>query len=306
MKQLTGLVVGLGVLVAGCGQSPPAPRAAGGTIQVVASFYPLEWTVQRLAGDQADLTGLTTAGTEPHDLVLTPRARQALAGADLVLYLGSGFQPDVERAVGQLADEVDAVDLLAGLDLIGAPGDLGKQPLDGGRDPHVWLDPIRMSAMAAHAAQALVTADPGLTDLVTTRLAALQSDLAALHDELSASLGDCRRRTIVTSHAAFGYLADRYELDQVAIAGLSPDAEPDPATLRSVADEAARTGVTTVFFEEALPADLARTVAAEIGAGTDLLGALEFDPRTAVGPGEDYLSVMRRNSAALSRGLDCR
>jgi zinc transport system substrate-binding protein len=275
-------------------------------VQVQASFYPLQWLAERIGGEDVSVVGLTPAGTEPHDLELSPRARTALDDADVVLHLGQGFQPGVERALATV-DGAAEVDLLEspGLDTLPAPTDLGKEPLSGGQDPHVWLDPVRMKVMAAAVAAAMVDADPALQDAVAARLQALQRDLEVLDSELAAAVADCRRRTVVTSHAAFGYLADRYDLEQVAIAGLSADDEPDPATLRTISRTAERAGVTTVFFEEALPPTLAETVAAEIGARTDLLGALEFDPSQALGADQDYLSVQRRNGESLRRGLDC-
>lgn len=295
------------VVLTGCSADPATEASVPETLPVVASFYPLEWVAQRLGGNQVSVTGLTPAGAEPHDLVLGPRARQATDQAAVVLYLGSSFQPDVERTVDQLAAGVQRVDLLAspGIHLRPAPSDLGTESLDGGKDPHVWLDPVRVSLMADRAADAIVAIRPDLEEAVGRRLTVLKADLATLDKELRTELTTCRRRTIVTSHAAFGYLAERYHLKQIAIAGISPDAEPDPSALRKVADSARQAGVTTVFFEEALPPHLAKTVAEEIGASTDLLGALEFDPAAAVGPGEDYLSVMRRNGKALSRGLGC-
>lgn len=289
---------------AGCGGQRAG--ADEDRLRVVASFYPLQWLGERLGGEDVTVLGLTPAGTEPHDLELSPRDRAALDDADVVLHLGHGFQPGVDRALATV-DGVAEVDLLEapGLVTLPAPTDLGKEPLSGGQDPHVWLDPVRMSAMAESVATALVDADPALREPVAARLTALQDDLQELDGELAAAVDDCRRRTIVTSHAAFGYLADRYDLEQVAIAGLSADDEPDPAALRRISRTAARAGVTTVFFEEALPPTLAETVADEIGARTDLLGALEFDPSEALGADQDYLSVQRRNGESLRRGLDC-
>lgn len=295
-------------LLTSCGEgSGGGPASQEQTLTVAASFYPLEWIATRLGGDGVSVTGLTPAGTEPHDLVLGPAQRRAVEQSGVVLYLGSSFQPDVERAVRQREGGTGAVDLLRspGLELLPAPDDLGKESLDGDDDPHVWLDPDRMAIMAEQAADALVEGRPELADPVAVRLAVLRSDLAGLGTRIGAALKDCRQRTIVTSHAAFGYLADRYDLEQVAIAGLSPDAEPDPAALRDVAERASAAQVATVFFEEALPPDLAETVAREIGAATDLLGALEFDPAQVVGPQEDYLTVMQRNGDALARGLGC-
>lgn len=115
----------------------------------------------------------------------------------------------------------------AGVRLIAAADDLGKAPLAGGEDPHVWLDPVRFAEMAEEAAAAMVESRPELAEEVDVNLARVRSDLATLDGELDLALFDCERDTIVTSHAAFGYFVDRYGLRQLAIAGLSPDAEPD-------------------------------------------------------------------------------
>jgi zinc transport system substrate-binding protein len=143
----------------------------------------------------------------------------------------------------------------------------------------------------------------GFADRVRARMCPNPSGLAST---LRVDVTDCRERTVVTSHAAFGYLAERYGLRQAPIAGLSPDAEPDAQTLAEIVKVARDAGVGTVFFEEALPPRLAETVAAAIGARVDLLAALEFDPGKAIGDGQDYLSVMRANGQRLHAGLGCR
>lgn len=309
IPRLARLVLAAAVALgaAGCDADPGRASDPEESLQVVAAFYPLQWLAERLVGADGAVTSLTPAGTEPHDLQVSPPARRVLETADVVLYLGSGFQPDVERALAARGDTGQSLDLLAdgGVELLPAPAGVGDE-LGGAGDPHVWLDPVRMQTWASRVADALVTAEPGLADAVATRLAALRADLQALDEHMASATAACARRTLVTSHAAFGYLADRYDLEQVPIAGLDPADEPDPATLRQISGTARATGVTTVFVEEALPPALAETVATEVGARTDLLGVLEFDPAGAVGDGEDYLSVQRRNAAALRRGLDCR
>lgn len=308
MPRLRPLLAGVLLVAAACGTPSADLVDDERPVTVAAAFYPLAWLAERLGGDAVEVTTLTPEGVEPHDLQLSADALEAMESADVVLYLSRDFQPDVERAVGQL-DGVRTADLIgdeAGVRLIAASDDLGKEPLAGGGDPHVWLDPVRFAAMAERAAATLVDARPELADEVDVNLAGVRADLATLDGELDLALADCERDTIVTSHAAFGYLADRYGLRQLAIAGLSPDAEPDARTLDEITETAASRGVTTVFFEEALPADLSETVADEIGADIALLGALEFPPSSAIGQGEDYLSVMRANGMAIAEGLSCR
>ncbi|WP_462203680.1 metal ABC transporter substrate-binding protein [Frankia sp. CcWB3] len=296
-------------LIASCGGDRAATaEAAAGRLPAVANFYPVQFLAERIGGDRVTVTNLTPPGSEPHDLAVDGRGARALAEAKVVFYLGAGFQPDVEKAVGDSAPAVIRRDLLAapGVSLRPAPAVLGEEALSGGKDPHVWLDPVRMKAMAGVVAAAYTNADPEHTADYRANLATLGRDLDGLGAALRAGLTGCAQTAIVTSHAAFGYLADRYGLRQIPIAGLSPDAEPDARTLAEITDTARAARAHTVFFEEALPPDLARTVATAIGARVDLLAALEFDPGKALGAGQDYLSVMRGNGRRLHTGLECR
>jgi zinc transport system substrate-binding protein len=262
------------VAVTGCGGGEAASEA--GT-SVVAAFYPLAWAAERIGGDTVSVTNLTPAGTEPHDVELSARDVERIREADLVLYLGHGFQPAVERAA-----DADAVDLLDG------------QSLDG-TDPHVWLDPIRFAGIARRVGTAL-----------GRPVGPLERDLSALDARFREGLADCARREIVTSHAAFGYLADRYGLEQIAITGLSPEAEPTPRELERVIADVREHRATTVFFETLVSPRLAETVARETGAATGVLNPIEGLTSEQLAEGEDYLSVMRENLAALRQALGCR
>ena len=159
--------------------------------------------------------------------------------------------------------------------------------------------------MAKEIAAVLSKAAPSQSGEFEKNRDALLASLGALDDELQGAIRGCLTNTIVTSHAAFNYLAQRYGLTQIAITGISPEDQPDPATLEQIAADAKAAGVTTVFFEDQLPADLSETVAAEIGASVDLLSALEFDPAETIGAGQDYLTVMADNGTRLAKGLQC-
>ncbi|MGV0807419.1 metal ABC transporter substrate-binding protein [Mycolicibacterium setense] len=273
---------------------------------IVTNFYPIQWLATELTGDEAEVVSLTPEGTEPHDLAVDANGQKALGSADVVLYLGADFQPDVQRAVAGLGPDVTTMDLLTapGVELLSA-GDIGKEALAGNKDPHVWLSPVEMIAMADAAASTITSGAPQLRGQIETALPRLHETLRSLDNDYRRGLTGCASPVLVTSHAAFGYLAHEYGLEQVAIAGVTPEDEPDPQTLRSIADVAKQRHVTTVFFEDALPKNLSQTVADEIGAQISLLSALEFDPRGSLGPDQDYGTVMRGNLNRLEKGLQC-
>ncbi|GIU94353.1 MAG: zinc ABC transporter substrate-binding protein [Gaiellaceae bacterium] len=285
------LAAALALLASACGGGGESRSQT----RIVAAFYPLAFLAERLA-PTAEVTTLTPAGAEPHDLELTPREVAALADADLVLYLGQGFQPALERAV---RGKANALDLLDGLELIeGSEGDGSHSEGDGSHalDPHVWLDPLRFAAMAERVAEAL--GEPGAAD-------GLVADLQELDEEFRDGLADCERDVIVTSHAAFGYLADAYGLRQLALSGLSPEAEPSPRALEGLVAEVRRSQATTVFFETLVSPKVAETVAREAGVRTAVLNPLEGLTEQELENGADYVSVMRENLAALRQALGC-
>jgi zinc transport system substrate-binding protein len=260
---------------------------------VVAAFYPLRFLAEQLAGDAADVVDLVKPGAEPHDLELTPDQVAKLVDADLVIYL-RGFQPAVDEAVEQQVDPAKALDVTTVRPLLTGP--------DGQPDPHLWLDPTRYAGVAGAVAGRLTQADPGHRADHRTRADALTEDLAGLDGEYTVGLRDCERREIVVSHAAYGYLAVRYRLEQVAISGLSPEEEPTPQRLTQVADIAREHRATVVFFETLVSPKTAEALANEVGAEAKVLDPLEGLRR---GSRDDYFSVMRRNLAALGAALDC-
>lgn len=278
---MAGIVLVL-VVLAGLTACGGSSEGADGSdrLDVVAAFYPLAWGAERVAGDAIELRNLTPPGTEPHDVELTARDVERIRSADVVLYLGGGFQPAVEDAVKDASGT--AIDLLA-------------DPV--GRDPHLWLDPVRFAEVVRRIAEAL-----GRPEAAAEPVA----ELRALDREFARGLGPCRRREIVTAHEAFGYLARRYRLKQVAITGLSPEAEPTPRRLELVIARVEQTEATTVFFETLVSPRLAATVAREAGARTAVLNPLEGLTEEQLDRGEDYVSVMRQNLAALREALGCR
>ncbi len=283
------------LVATGCGGQGRAGEATGErALEVVTSFYPLEHLVGQVAGDRVEVSTLTGPGVDPHSLELTPQAVARVGRADLVVY-SSGLQAAVDRAVETQAPQ-SAFDVVPAADV--RPTGSSSHP-----DPHWWLDPARYADVTAAVAAELTRLDPDGEEAYAQGAKAFTDELAALDAELDQGLAGCRQQVVVTSHEAFGYLTDRYGLDQVGIAGLSPEAEPSPARLAQITATVRETGVGTVYAEVVLGSGLAEAVARETGAQVLVLDPVEG--LTGASAGTDYLSVMRANLAALREGQDC-
>jgi zinc transport system substrate-binding protein len=266
-------------------------------VQVLVSFYPLQFLAERIAPAGATVATLTPPGAEPHDLELSPAQVADIGRANLVIYL-SGFQPSVDEAIAARAPAhvVDAATLthLESLAADGASTESGGVP-----DPHFWLDPLRMEPVADAIASQLTAIVPDDAAGIAERRDAVVGDLAALGTRFTDGLATCQLTTIVVTHAAFGYLARRYGLTQLSVGGIDPDSEPSPARIREVAASLEGTGVTTVFFESQASPDIARTLADQAGLTAEVL-----DPLEASAPG-DYLTRMDTDLATLRGALEC-
>ncbi|MCO8274613.1 metal ABC transporter substrate-binding protein [Actinoplanes sp. TRM 88003] len=286
--------------LAGCGGQT---AAADGKFEIVTAFYPLQFLSERIGGDVVSVTNLTKPGAEPHDIELTPRQVGDVAEAELAVYI-KGFQPAVDEAIAQEAAD-SSFDAASVVTLLPAGGedDHGHEheEAEHGEDPHVWLDPVRFSTIAEKLGERLAEADPEHAAGYRERATALAKELGTLNTEFTDGLKTCERHELVTSHTAFAYLASRYDLHQVGISGIDPEAEPSPQRLAAVAKEARETGTTTIFFETLVSPAVAETIAREVGARTAVLDPLEG----LVDNKGDYLGVMRQNLTALTAGLGC-
>ena len=278
-----------------------SPRAepGPGTLSVVASFYPLAEAARRVGGDLVTVTNLTPPGVEPHDLELSPDQVEAITTADLVMYLGGGFQPALEDALTQT--DATKKNVLDGVGTLAPPpGEEGPTV-----DPHVWLDPARFATIVGEVRASLTEIDPAHRSSYAADASAYEDELAELDARFRTGLADCARSTMVTNHVAFGYLADAYELTQYGISGVNPEAEPDARRIADLRDLVSDLGITTIFTEDLVSPEVAETLAQEAGVRTDVLHTLEGIPDDEVAAGADYVSQMGENLDILRQALDC-
>lgn len=327
------------LVLAACSDSEaPTPTQDGSAteqtseaLNVQASFYPLEYVASKIGGDKVNVTSLTPAGSDAHNLELSPRQVTGLSEADLVLYL-SGFQAAMDDAieVSNLTHVIDAADYA---DLNGEHshdhGDHDHAEDDGhdhaeddghdhaeddhaddghdhghdhsGPDPHFWLDSTRMASLADPVAQELASLDPDNAELYKKNAEAFKAEMSEIDNAYHAGLERCESNTFVTTHEAFGYLARAYDLDQQAIAGIETDTEPSPARVAEVTDMIKDLGVTVIYATSEAERSIADTMAREAGVNVELLDALA----TQIDPERDYHEVMESNLDLLKTGLNC-
>ena len=304
-----------------------APKDASGTLSVAVSFYPIQYLAETIGGDHVSVTSLTPTDVEPHDYDLSGKeVISTLEGSSLVAYV-AGFQPSLDKAVTQISGPT-VVDLSGEVDLQHhegvededehgegsdnatekatekATGEAGHEGHDhdaGSLDPHFWLDPVRMKSAATAVEEALAAADPDNADDYKANLDSLTTTLDGLDSSYQGGLTQCERKTFITSHAAFGYLADRYRLTQVSISGIDPEAEPSAADIAAAKKAVEDTDSTTIFTEELLSPEIADAIASETGATTDVLSPIESAPEDT-----DYAGAMSNNLDALRTALACK
>ncbi|HWJ08195.1 MAG TPA: metal ABC transporter substrate-binding protein [Nocardioides sp.] len=318
MRFTTGLAIlsTTALLASGCSafsEGGGSSDGGSGGPTVAAAFYPLAWLSERIAeGTDTEVELLTSPGSEPHDLELDVSKTAQVASADLVVY-EAGFQPAVDDSVAQNA-QGDTLDVAALADLVPveesaeeheehAGEEEGEHEHDhGGLDPHFWQDPVRVAAVADAVAGELAALDEDDADTYEANAAALRKELEGLDAAYAAGLADCERDTIVVSHDAFGYL-EKYGLHLASIVGLSPDAEPTAAALAELQDLIKEEGITTVFSEPLKPA-LGEGIASDLDLTNGVLDPIEgLSDATS---GDDYLSLMESNLAALQSANGCR
>ena len=311
--------------------------SSDGTVTVAAAFYPLEYVASRVAGDRAVVEGLTSPGQEAHDAELSIQQTATLAEADLTVFL-DGFQPTVDSAVEQgtggavlevgetvglrelgkeHADEAHSEDEEAhsgeeeahseeeeghSEDEEGHSEDDGHGHGAGDLDPHFWLDPMKMADLADAVAEELSEVDAEGAEEYAANAAELRAELEQLDADYTSGLASCERDLVVVNHDAFGYLT-KYGLELEPIAGLSPDSEPTAADIARLQDLIQDEGVPTVFSESLVSPETAETLARDAGVEADVLDPIEGLADTTAG--EDYLSLMRANPAALRAANGC-
>lgn len=306
----------IGMMAAGCGaavKDNPAKQAPA-KLAVGTSLYTLAEFTRQVGGERVAVTQFVPEGVEPHDWEPTPKDLAKLQAQRVFIYNGKGLEPWLDNAQKAVAGKGVAFVLASeGIASLAAAHEAGEghgasathqhHHQDGGEDPHVWLDPLLAKQQVELIKTALSKADPGGREYYETRAQIYGRELDKLDQEYRAVVAKAAKREFVTTHAAFGYLAKRYGLQQLAIMGISPHAEPTPADLANLVEEVKEHQINVIFFETLISPSLAETIARQTGAKTLVLNPLEGLTADDAKRNETYLTIMRRNLANLATAL---
>jgi len=271
-------------------------------LQVTASFYPYYFFASRIGGNKAQVTNITPAGGEPHDYEPSSGDIVKIESSKLLI-LNGAVEPWGDKIQADLKGK-NTIVLVAGQGLF-----TQKVTDENGiytTDPHIWLSPALAKKQVQAILNEFIKIDPQNKAYYTANANSLIADLDNLDEDYKAGLASCQKKDIVTSHAAFGYLANDYGLTQVPIAGLSPDAEPSLKQLADLTNFVKMNNIKYIFFESLVSPKLAQTLASETNAQTLVLDPLEGLTPDALAKGEDYLSVMKQNLQNLEIALECK
>ncbi len=269
-------------------------------LQVTASFYPLYYFATQIGGDKADIRNITPAGAEPHDYEPTAQDIARIENSNMLILNGG-----IEAWGDKIKQNLSGKNVLI---VVAGEGLLTRKLTENGQtssDPHVWLDPKVAKIEAGRIAQEFIKIDPASSSFYQNNEKQLDSKLDELDQAYKKGLANCKQKDIITSHAAFGYLGKEYGLNQVSVAGLSPDEEPSAQQLTDVSNFAKQRHIKYIFFESLVSPKLSDTIATEVGAQTLVLDPLEGISDTDMGKGRNYFTVMQDNLKNLQIALEC-
>ena len=216
-------LIALSLALGACGDSQPDGLTVTATTGIAADI------TEAVAGRDVDVETLLPAGASPHDFAASAKERAELEDADLVVAWGAGLE------AGLPLDDVDPLELAA-----------------GERDPHIWMDPLRVVDALPRIADALAAADPDGAAGYRDRARAYADRLRRLDGEIQRTLAAIPRdrRNLVTSHDQLGHFARRYRFVVSAVFGTSPESEPGAESVARLIDDVERERVPAVFADE--------------------------------------------------------
>ena len=284
-------------------------------LQIVTSFYPMYDFTKQIVGEEGNVEMLISAGVEAHDYEPSGKDLKKIQDADVFVYNNENMETWVPAIDSTLKEGKVSV-IKATENLVLLPGsDEGddhhhthshdekesEHEHHHELDPHVWLAPNLAIKEVEEIRDQLVKAYPDKEQAFEKNTADYLEKLTALDEKYVTSFKEVKQPNFVTQHAAFGYLATEYGLNQVPIAGLLPDEEPSPARLAELKKYVNENDINYIYFESNANDAISKTLAKEANVELLVLNTLEGLSEKDIKEGKDYISVMEENLEALKK-----
>lgn len=340
MKRIKiGLVLILFVFLAACGNNEKNTENNDGQVKVYTTVYPLQYFTERIGGESVEVSSIYPAGANEHTFEPTQKDMMALADADLFFYIGLGLEGFVENAKKTLAEE--HVKMVATVDAVS--DEQFEQSVDeheeatteesnehkhedesaeeheshedestesheghdhGDIDPHVWMSPKISQSLALSIKDSLVEISPEQHETFEKNYEELIKELQQLDADFEEMAETATNKTFFVSHAAFGYLANTYGLEQLAVAGLNSQDEPSQKELTKLIDLAEEKNIGYILFEQNVSSKLTEVIQREIGADSLVLHNLGVLSTEDIKNEETYFTLMNKNLETLRTVLN--
>lgn len=309
--KMTGILSAAALVLVGCGTGGSSESTVSEEgITVVTTFYPMYDFAKNVVGDNGEVSVLLDAGQESHGYEPTPQDIAAITEADVFVYNSDEMETWVPSVLESIeSSDVIVVEAAEDIALFELEEDTATEEEHSDEegedahsvDPHVWLDPVYAQAEVEAILAGVVEADEANQESYEANAAAFKGKLADLDAAYQSAFEVAENRTFVVQHAAFGYIARRYDLTEVAVSDVSSDAEPNPAKLAELQQFMIDNQITTVYYSDSASSKTAETLAEGAGASLEVLSPLEGITEEDQEAGKDYLSVMEENLSALKK-----
>lgn len=294
--------------------SSNTPSLNPSRLQIVTSFYPMYEFTRAIAGDKGNVTTFVPIGDEPHDWEPTPQEIQNVQAANLFIYNGYGVESFIPSIANNTETFPHTTFVMASEGITTIAADVNNLPSNeskptiaqGGRDPHVWNDPVLAQKEVRNIANAMEKADPANAEYYESNAVAYNLVLAKLDHDIGSNLSSCDTRTFVSFHNAFGYFTKRYNLTDYWLSGLAPDAEILPQDISRVEGAIKQSNVTIIFSEDLVDPNLANTLASDAGASVKILSPLEGVTPTELQKHVSFTDKWYENLDNLKIALKCK
>ena len=310
-------LVGATALLAGCGAAgSTTENTESDKLQVVTTFYPMYDFTKQVAQDDAEVSMLLEAGMEVHSFEPSSQMIAEIQDADVFIY----NSPEMETWVPDVLASIDTSDMVVicasdAITLLEYEGEAHahdheseEEGANAGHshtvDPHVWLDPVLAQTEVSTIAEGLAEADPDNAEDYLENAGIYNGKLNELDEAYRAAFEGTENRTFVTQHAAFAYLAARYDLNQISVTGLNAEVEPSAAALATLSDYVKANNISHIYFENNASSQTAEALAEEVGVELAVLSPLEGITEEDQKKGSDYISVMLENLEALKKSIN--